>query len=95
MAKTIAKAVIMGEKSGTDHLCEFEVDDGFFSQPADDIVDRFIDHLHQSHQLPDRNGYELNSAIRSPAQTLVTGLGHLHFSNQEVPFMVMIYPKPD
>ena len=95
MAKLMAKAVIMGERSGTDHMFEFEVDDDFFSKPADDIIDRFVEYLHASGQLPDRNAYELNTAFKSHAKTLITGLGHLRFSNQEMPFMVMLYPTDE
>lgn len=94
MADVIAKAVVMGPMSGTDSTYSFSVDDDFFTLPADEIVEQFIDYLHRHGDLPDKNAYELNSAFKNREKNVVTALGSLFFANEEMPFVVMIHQQP-
>ena len=93
MAEVVARAVVMGPVSGSDSTYTFKVDDDFFGLPADDIVERFIDHLHEAGDLPERNAYELNSAFKNRERNVVTALGNLYFANEEMPFVVMIHQQ--
>ncbi len=90
MANIIAKAVVMGPVSGSDSSYSFTAEDDFFELPADDIVERFIDHLHKAGDLPTENAYELNSAFKNKEKQVVTALGSLFFANETMPFVVMI-----
>lgn len=92
MAGVIAKAVVMGPESGTDSTYKFAAPDNLMDLPSDEVVEMFIHHLHDSGMLPDRNAYELNSAFKNREKRVVTGLGSLHFSNEDMPFVVMIFP---
>lgn len=91
MALVRANAVVLGPQSGSDSRYTFQVEEDFFQLPADDIVERFIDHLHEEGILPEKNAYELNSALKNKERSVVTALGSLRFANEEVPFVAMIH----
>ena len=55
MAEVITKAVVMGPASGTDSTYKVGVPDDFFQLPSDEVVELFVDHLHDSGMLPERN----------------------------------------
>ena len=90
MAEYQLSAVVLGPKSGSDRLYSFSIDRDPESVPADEMVERFMEYLHEKEELPDSNAYELNSAIRSGDSDVVMALGTLYFSNERIPFVSMI-----
>lgn len=83
-------AVVLGPKSGSDRWYSYDMDADPEAIPADEVVERFMTHLHDTGDLPDVNSYELNSAVRSRDQNVVMALGTLFFSNERMPFTAMV-----
>ena len=90
MADFPLTAVIMGPKSGTDRWYDFMLDRDPAKTPADEIVESFMDHLHEHNDLPNSNSYELNSAIKYTEKNVVMVIGRLQLSNEDMPFVAMI-----
>ncbi len=90
MAAYPMKAVVLGPKSGGDRWYDYEVDRDPERTPSDEIVEGFMQHLSEIHELPDASAYELNSAIKNPGSHVVMAIGSLILSNEEMPFVSMI-----
>jgi hypothetical protein len=90
MGKAVCHAVVMGPVSGSDSKYDFEVDDGFFNKPADEIVEAFMSHIHREGVIKNEIGYELNSAFKNKEKRVVTAIGSLHLNGDDLPFTVMI-----
>ena len=90
MGKAVCHAVVMGPVSGSDGHYEFEADEALFRQPADEIVEAFMHHIHQEGVIKHEFHYELNSAFKNKEKRVVTAIGNLHLDGDDLPFTVMI-----
>lgn len=90
MAKIHCQAIVMGQVSGSDGVYRFDADDDLFKRPADEIVEAFMEHIHEQHVIPSRDHYELNSAWKNKEKQVVTAVGSLIVKDDALPFVLMI-----
>ncbi|MCG8356794.1 MAG: hypothetical protein MI920_14585 [Kiloniellales bacterium] len=90
MTNYAMKAVVLGPRSGGDRWYDYEFDRDPEQTPADELVESFMQHLHDEKELPAAYAYELNSAIKNPNKRVVMAIGSLHLQNEDMPFVSMI-----
>lgn len=90
MAKIHCRAIVMGPVSGSDSTYEFDAPDDLFARPSDEVVEAFMAHIHEAGVISSAVSYELNSAIKNREKNVVTAIGNLILSGDELPFVVMI-----
>ena len=84
----------VGEGHGTDERYVFEGPDDLFTKSPIKVIKAFMEHVDHV-ELPEEHvGYELYSSLKNDQQMVVTGLGNLLLDRGQIPFMVMISPKP-
>ena len=87
--RTLCRAVIMGDRSGADGSHHFELNGEIEKLPADEVVEQFMDHLHDSEFLTNRYAYELNAAFKADEGRVVMAMGTVTIKDQRLPFMIM------
>lgn len=90
MSEINCRAVIMDAHSGAENTYRFTAPADILSHPADEIVERFMDHMNEIHYTHNPIRWELNSAMKNRDAKVVTALGHLLFEHGDIPFMAMI-----
>ena len=88
MAKVKCRAVIMDYAGQGENTYEFEAEDNLFQQPADEIVETFMQHMASLRPEPLR--YELNAATRHDDKQVVLAMGALLLKDTKLPFIAMI-----
>ena len=90
MSRLACRAFMIDARSGAQTEYRFEAEPDVFQQPADEAVEEFFAYLNETHYIERPIQYELNSAFSNKELQVVTALGSLILSNEDVPFMVMI-----
>ena len=80
----------MGDRSGADGSHHFELNGDLATLPADEVVEQFMEHLHQSQFLANRYAYELNAAFKANNDSVVMAMGSVTIKTHKLPFMFMI-----
>jgi hypothetical protein len=85
------KATLMAYGEGGDNIFEFLGPPQLMEQPADDIVEAFINYMNGQGLTDTPFRYELNGAIKHGS--ILTAMGSLILKGRTFPFIAMISPK--
>jgi hypothetical protein len=86
------KATLMAYSEGGENTFEFSGEPDLMEQPADEIVEAFINYMNAqgTTEVPFR--YELNGAVKH--NDVLTAMGKLLLKGRSFPFIAMIAPIP-
>ncbi len=91
MQTTPYKATLMAYGEGGENTFEFEGPPGLMEQPADEVVDAFINYMNGQGMTDTPFRYELNGAVKHGE--VLTAMGSLLLKGRAFPFIAMIAPK--
>lgn len=84
------KATLMAYGEGGENIFEFEGPPHLMEQPADEVVDAFINYVNTQGMTDTPFRYELNGALKHGQ--ILTAMGSLLLKNRSFPFVAMIAP---
>jgi hypothetical protein len=87
-APTRYKATLMAYGEGGENTFEFMAPPHLLEQPADEIVDAFINYMNAQGMTGTPFRYELNGAVRHGS--VLTAMGSLLLKGRSFPFIAMI-----
>src|SRR5262245_7873447 len=86
-------AAFMSAETGGTATYEFQAETDLFSQTAEAIVRRFMEHMNGHVDWEHPLSYDLDSAVKKPDKHIVLATGSLVLRKGELPFLLMISPQ--
>jgi len=85
----------MDANRGTEGHYEFPGDDDLMSRSPVRVVKAFMEYVDREKLPHDHVDYEIYSALKNDKHHVVTCMGSLILPHGDIPFLLMISPKPN